>query len=220
MRIPYEAPTPLGSEYIELAPEVTAAIILTLVAGWKHAITSVGVPDDAGEVLITERLRDSMRATLKSGHFPWRKTMVVLPGAESRSSAAKIPDGRTDIPILIIEIFIRTQEHDPHAIIECKRISGVDSHLCREYVVEGVDRFRKGKYGHNHAVGFMTGYVISGTAEDAVSGVNSYLSGVSRKDEHLNVAQLCDEATWISTHPRSPPPSITLHHAFLDCEMA
>lgn len=220
MRIPYDAPSPLGKEFIELAPEVTAAILITLTSGWKRAAASVDVHAGAGEVLITERLRDGMRSTLKLEKFPWAKTMAILPGAESRSTAAIVPDGRTDIPILLIEVFVRTQEHDPHAIIECKRISGSDTHLCREYVVEGIDRFRTGKYGHNHVSGFMAGYVISGTSDEAVSGVNAYLSRVSRKVEHLSLAEACNEPTWSSKHARPLPPPIVIHHVFLTCHGA
>ena len=67
---------------------------------------------------MTERLRDGMRIALKNS--PWKQIMV-LPGTESRSkSNVMLPDGRTDIPLAFVEIFLRTQEHDPHAIIECK----------------------------------------------------------------------------------------------------
>lgn len=126
---------------------------------------------------MTERLRDGMRDALKTS--PWN--LIVLPGTESRSkSSVVIPDGRTDIPLMLIEVFLRTHEHDPHAIIECKRIAGSDNHLCREYIVEGVDRFINGKYGENHAVGFMVGYVISDTPEAAANGINAYLTRVAR----------------------------------------
>lgn len=218
MRIPYEAPTPLGREFIELAPEVVAAILLTLVAGWQQACDFNDVNAQAGEVLMTERLRDGMRSELKSKGHPWGKMLVVLPGTESRSSNAVVtPDGRTDIPLMLIEVFLRSQEHDPHAIIECKRIAGSDTHLCREYVVEGVDRFRIGKYGQNHALGFMVGYVLSGTMVEAADGVNAYLTRVSRKGEHLEPADICeDPPSWESQHSRATPSSpVRLHHAFL-----
>lgn len=218
MRIPYEAPAPLGREFIELAPEVVAAILLTLLAGWQQAGTFNDVNAQAGEVLMTERLRDGMRSKLKSKGHPWGKTLVVLPGTESRSgSAVVIPDGRTDIPLMLIEVFLRTQEHDPHAIIECKRIAGSDTHLCREYVVEGIDRFRTGKYGQNHALGFMVGYVLSGAVGEAADGVNAYLTRVSRKAEHLEPADVCEEmSSWASQHARAAPSSpVRLHHAFL-----
>jgi hypothetical protein len=208
----------LGREFIELAPEVVAAILLTLVAGWQRARAFNDVNAQAGEVLMTERLRDGMRSELNSKGHRWGKMLVVLPGTESRSnSTVVIPDGRTDIPLMLIEVFLRTQEHDPHAIIECKRIAGSDTHLCREYVVEGIDRFRTGKYGQNHALGFMVGYVLSGTAVEAADGVNAYLTRVSRKGEHLVPADICENApSWESQHARATPSSpVRLHHAFL-----
>lgn len=218
MRIPYEAPAPLGKEFIELGPEIAAAILRTLVAGWQYAYGFNDVNAQAGEVLMTERLRDGMRSELKSSGSPWSKTLVVLPGAESRSnSTVMIPDGRTDIPLMLIEVFLRTQEHDPHAIIECKRIVGSDTYLCREYVVEGVDRFRKEKYGRNHAVGFMVGYLLTGGAEEAAAGVNAYLARTERKAEYLEPDDICEDALiWASQHPRSAPSlPIHMYHIFL-----
>jgi len=213
LRIPYETSPALGREFIELAPEVVAAILLILTAGWQQACAAADVNADAGEVLMTERLRDGMRSALKN--FPLK--LIVLPGTESRSkSSVLLPDGRTDIPLMMIEVFLRTQEHDPHAIIECKRIAGSDTHLCREYIVEGVDRFSSGKYGENHAVGFMVGYVLSGTSAAAVSGVNAYLSRVSRTADRLVPVTFIDSQTWHSRHARAKPSdSIDLHHAFL-----
>ena len=219
MKIPYEVPASLGREFIELGPEITAAILLTLDAGWQRARGFADVNVQAGEILMTERLRDGMRSELRSGRLPWGKTLLVLPGTESRSnSAVVIPDGRTDIPLVLIEVFLQTQEHDPHAIIECKRIAGSDKHLCREYVVEGIDRFRTGKYGQNHALGFMVGYVLSGTTLEAADGVNAYLTRVSRKAERLEPAEICEEMlSWASQHAREPPSTpVRLHHAFLE----
>ncbi|KGW75080.1 hypothetical protein KTE13_18905 [Burkholderia multivorans] len=162
---------------------------------------------------MTERLRDGMRSALKNSPLK----LIVLPGTESRSkSSVLLPDGRTDIPLMMIEVFLRTQEHDPHAIIECKRIAGSDTHLCREYIVEGVDRFVGGKYGENHAVGFMVGYVLSGTSAAAAQGVNSYLSRVSRAADRLAPVTIIDSETWHSRHARAEPSDpIDLHHAFL-----
>jgi hypothetical protein len=216
LRIPYDAAAPLGREFIALAPEVVAAILLTLVAGWQRAADFSDVNPQAGEVLMTERLRDGMRGALK-GHL-WGKMLIVLPGTESRSGRGVVlPDGRTDIPLMLIEVFLRTQEHDPHAIIECKRIAGSDTHLCREYVVEGIDRFVTGKYGENHALGFMVGYVLSGTAAESAEGINAYLTRASRQGDHLAPANVCDGApSWESQHARPRPSSqIRLHHAFL-----
>jgi len=148
---------------------------------------------------------------------------VVLAGMESRSSkAVLIPDGRTDIPILMIEIFLRHGVHDPHAIIECKRIAGSDAHLCREYVVEGIDRFRTGKYGADHAVGFMVGYLIAGTAGESAAGVNAHLTRTGREKEHLLSLEFATRAfCWASEHSRANGIGIIkLRHVFLRCEAA
>lgn len=211
MRIPYETPPALGREFIELRPEVVAVILLTLAAGWQRACAAEDVNANAGEVLMTERLRDGMRGALRNS--PWK--LIVLPGTESRSKASVVlPDGRTDIPLMLIEVFLRTQEHDPHAVIECKRIAGSDTHLCREYVVEGMDRFVREKYGENHAIGFMVGYVLSGSPSESADGVNAYLRRVSRSD-CLAPSDISD-GTWQSLHARSKPSMpIRLHHAFL-----
>jgi len=213
----------LGREFIELAPEIVAVILRTLAAGWRRACKYEDVNPQAGEVLMTERLRDGMREELKSKNCPWRKTLIVLPGTESRSNRdALLPDGRTDIPLMLIEVFLRTEEHDPHAIIECKRIAGSDTYLCREYVVEGIDRFATGKYGENHSVGFMVGYVLSGTPPESAGGVNAYLARASREKDSLEQAALYPEdPTWNSKHVRPEPlPLINLHHAFLELTAA
>ena len=217
MRIHYEAPASLGRNLIELAPEVSAVILLTLLAGWKIAREFNDVNEHAGEVLMTERLRDGMRSELQSKGRPWGKMLVVLPGTESRSNrAVVVPDGRTDIPLMLIEVFLQMEEHDPHAIIECKRIAGSDTHLCREYVVEGVNRFSTGKYGQNHAMGFMVGYLLTGTAIEAADGVNAYLTRASREAEHLEPDDVCDEALiWASQHARGTTNTpIRLLHSF------
>ena len=222
MRLPRDEPIAAGRPPIELAPDVVAAILRTVENSWTLALRSPDVSADAGEVVMTERLRDGMRAVLDSGGLPWGRTMIVLPGAESRSRPeVLLPDGRTDIPILLIEIFVRHQEHDPHAVIECKRIAGGDARLCREYVVNGIDRFRNGKYAANHAIGFMTGYLIAGAADAAAGGVNAYLdsgrrTGGSRRGETLRLSTLVDEPwAWTSRHPRLKTSAVVLHHAFL-----
>ncbi len=176
------------------------------------------VQPNADEVEITECLRTEMREALKAKDADWCKMMTVLPGTESRSSLdLPKPDGRTDIPILFQEIREELDEHDPHAIVECKRIAGSDTDLCRQYVVEGIDRFKTGKYAGNHAVGFMAGYLLSDDGKAATGGINRYLTGQGRQLEHLGPPSIPDVLwAWSSRHPRAlPAEPIHLHHAFL-----
>jgi len=106
-------------------------------------------------------------------------------------------------------------DHDPHAIIECKRIAGRNSRLCREYVSEGIDRFATGKYGGGHAVGFMVGYLESGTADLAAQGINRYFDRNGRRDERLGPAAVV-HADRSSRHSRrGDAATLDLHHAFL-----
>ena len=221
MRLPRDVPATAGRPFIDLGPEISVAILRTVEAGWALALKSPDINANAAEVPMTERLRDGMRSALNGGKLP--RTMIVLPGTESRSRPdVLLPDGRTDIPILWIEIFLRSGEHDPHAIIECKRIAGDDRDLCRKYVVKGIDnRFRTGKYAGNHAAGFMAGYLIAGDAGAAARGVNRYLnaghgSRAPRCAENLKPSTLVAEPwAWASHHPREAAPAVALHHAFL-----
>lgn len=192
------------------------ALIRTVEAGWALALTRDEVTPDADEVTITECLRDAMRVALVQNRLPWRRTMIVAPGTESRSQPGMTaPDGRTDIPLYLTKVFARSGEHDPHAIIECKRVVEGDARLAREYVREGIDRFRSGRYSGNHSRGFMVGYVLAGTPSGAVSDINAYLARKARHTEALATSTLMP-AGWDSTHPRPADDStITLHHAML-----
>ena len=224
MKLPYDVRAIAGRPPINLGPETAAAILRTIEAGWVRASSLPDINADAGEVEMNERLRDGMRDALDLDGLPWGGTLIVQAGSESRSRRDVLrPDGRTDIPIQSIEFFHRFREHDPHAIIECKRIAGDDAYLCREYVVNGIDRFRRGQYAANHAAGFMAGYLIAGHANAAVTRVNGYLNGGRRHgnrdvrhSENLIQSKLVEEPwAWTSRHPRTDGSKIDLHHAFL-----
>ncbi len=217
MKLPLDDSATSGRQFIDLERDIATTILQTIEDGWGLALRSLDVNTDTGEVELTERLRDGMRRALKPGSPLRDKKMVVLPGTESRSHPdVLVPDGRPDIPIFSIEIFDRFGEHDPHAIIECKRIDGNNTYLCREYVVEGIDRFRKGKYSGNHSTGFMIGYLISGDAKAAVTGINNNLNRTSRSKENLKPSGLVAESwVWTSCHPRDGASPIKLYHTFL-----
>ena len=101
---PSPRPGALGQP-IDVGDERRAAVLRILEAGWKRAADHPEVHAGAGEVEITERLRDGMRAALNAKVVPWCKKMTVLPGTESRSSPdAPRPDGRTDVPIFFSDV--------------------------------------------------------------------------------------------------------------------
>ena len=199
------------------------AILQLLDEGWKRASECPEVNPDAGEVEITEGLRDSMREVLNDQVAKWGKNVWVLPGTESRSTPrARRPAGITDIPIAFTEIREAYGDHDPHAIIECKRIAASNTDLCRLYVVCGIDRFKKGKYASSHTTGFMAGYLLSGDPPSAACGINRYLDGRKRPDDRLWACTIRDEP-WARSSVHQRPElnrPITLHHAFLSFRLA
>ncbi|HLF98553.1 MAG TPA: hypothetical protein VI457_15535 [Methylococcaceae bacterium] len=218
MKIPIGQTIAIGRPYVDLASEIIAVILRVVIEGWAIARQNPKVHPEAMEVPMTECLREGMRQALVS-LSSWNKTLIIAPGAESKSDPEMpIPDGRTDIPIYSWDIFSQTCEHDPHVIIECKRITESDSHLTREYIVEGMDRFRTGKYGGNHGKGFMVGYVLSGKSLPIVASINLFLDKHGRRSEHLKSSTNpgC-EGTWTSRHPRAGAmKAIDLLHIMLD----
>ena len=103
MKLPRDVPITDGRDFIDLNPEISATILRTIKAGWAIASQWPDVNTDAYEVVMTERLRDGMRSALRG--TPWSKNMIVLPGTESRSrQEVPLPDGRTDISILLSEL--------------------------------------------------------------------------------------------------------------------
>ena len=216
MTIPNDGTPLFGSRWIDLRPDIAAAISLTIKAGWDVACKQLRIKPDDYEVPITESVRDGMREALEA--LPWRKTMVILPGTESRSDPSRTtPNGCTDIPRILIEIYLRGENHDPHAIIECKRVAGEDRALCRKYVVDGVDRFRSGQYSRNHSNGFMAGYVIDGDVVSVIASIIKYLKDHVRTEELLRDSELVRAKwAWQSTHERATVGlPIWLHHAVL-----
>ena len=85
MKLPLDDSATNGRQFIDLGPDIATTILRTIEAGWLLALEMPEVNTDIGEVKLTERLRDGMRRALKSGSLPWGKTMIVLPGTESRS---------------------------------------------------------------------------------------------------------------------------------------
>jgi hypothetical protein len=108
LKIPFDQIGAVGSPFINLSPAVTVAILRTIEAGWLIARQRVEVGSDSHEVAITECLREGMREALAKNKLPWRKTMIILPGTESKSQLGMTkPDGRTDVPLLLVNIFTR-----------------------------------------------------------------------------------------------------------------
>lgn len=208
-----------ATELLDIGLDHVATILWTIRRGWEWARSQTEARPGTREVRLNVCLRDGMVEALKpKGGKRRAPRMQVSMGNEILSDpSVGMPDGRVDIAISFLAIIEALHDHDPHAIIECKRVAGNDSRLCREYVREGVDRFATGTYGGRHAVGFMAGYLESGTADLAAQGINRYLGRNGRRDELLGAAAPI-HANWArsSRHPRRGYTApLDLHHAFL-----
>lgn len=204
---------------LDIGSDRVATILQMIKRGWGRTRTRPGIRAGVSEVELNECLRDGMREAVEPRVGGQRPRMLVAPGTESRSTPdTRVPDGRTDIPIYFLTVFESCHDHDPHAIIECKRVAGSDSDLCRRYVTDGIDRFVGGKYGGRHTVGFMAGYLESGTADLAARGINRYLTGQGRGGERLGPATgLTVDCARSSRHPRSKSTvPVEMHHLFLE----
>ena len=208
----------IGASFIDIGPQRRADILTIIEAGWRHAATRGEVDAAMPEVDLNARLRASMVAAVNARVVRSYRKISVLPGTEARSDSG-VPAGFTDIAIHLRDVRDRQRDHGPHAVIECKRVTGNDATLCRRYVVDGIDdRFIGAKYAGGHRTAFMAGYVLSGSIEAAAAGINRYLANRRRAAERLADCTALP-ASWArsSRHPRpsSEPPLIDLLHAFL-----
>ena len=203
---------------LDIGRDRVATILQTLRRGWDRACAQPEVRPGTQEVELNLHLANGMRKAVETRVNGQGPKMLVVLGTQTVSGPdVRAPDGLVDIAVYFPTIFETLHQHDPHAIIECKRVAGTDSGQCREYVREGIDRFASGKYGGQHAVGFMAGYLESGTADHAATGINRYLDRQLRSTERLGPAVAFHE-DWVrsSRHPRpGGSEALDLHHAFL-----
>lgn len=81
--------------------------------------------------------------------------------------------------------------------MEAKRLKQHDSMLKRAYINDGMNRYISEKY----PVGCMLGYLLEGSAEDTVKGINSLLNNDGKGNEKLNfVKNKQVEFYYESTH--------------------
>ena len=82
--------------------------------------------------------------------------------------------------------------------MEAKNLKLSDSTLKRRYITTGIDNFLSSKYQD----GFLTGYILNGSASDNISGLNKLLIKDRRNVETLNihVNKVYGHDCYISNH--------------------
>ncbi|MYE32658.1 MAG: hypothetical protein F4X80_08435 [Chloroflexi bacterium] len=110
-------------------------------------------------------------------------------------------------------------EDDAYLSIECKRLA--PGTLARLYVVTGIDKFVRGYYGAKAGTGAMVGYVIDGTSDALLHGINAHVEKAPRMgSSHALVP--ADPIGWLnnvfsSNHARSASlQAIRITHLFFD----
>ena len=107
--------------------------------------------------------------------------------------------------------------------IECKRLES-DNSWYKKYVMDGMQRFIRGKYGAASRIGAMVGYVVEITLDEIPGRINTqieeHLDGES--NQRLVSSGLIRESTVVyeSNHVRDSPPGgqIRLIHLFFDMD--
>lgn len=214
-----------GREPLDLDSDLTILILRLIKRGWELAYKSAVLHRGCEERLMTEFLLQGMRSHLEprwgsaeGSSVEWRQNVTVARGTEvpprrGHSGVVGIPD----ISVYFHDIRVRQNYHDPHALIECKKLSPSSARLCKLYVVEGMDRFASGKYAADHSVGFMVGFLLQGGVPSAVERINGFARDELGPCEILVPADLrCSHPVHTSRHPRSTLSfPVAVHHTFL-----
>lgn len=193
-----------GPPNIDLEIGQVLTILSVIADGWRAAIGNDELTPTLKERKITRWLIGGMRRCIKD------RGASIARGTETPRGA--VPD----ICISFRRLREEEGEHEPHAVVECKRVAASDPTLCRRYVRHGIDRFASSKYGAKSKYGFMVGYVVAGSTLGCVDGINRYLANQKREPDCLRADVLpVALAVWSSRHTRKAVPSIEIKHQFL-----
>lgn len=117
--------------------------------------------------------------------------------------------GRTDIRFLKVKDY---EGQQVYYTIECKRLDN-KSHLCKEYVENGIRRFTTGKYPTYLGCNAMLGFVIcSIDLGETVGKVNSYLDTM----EHLKTQSTAMSSMVRLESQHTAPQRFTLYHLWMN----
>lgn len=117
--------------------------------------------------------------------------------------------GRTDIRFLKVKDY---EGQQVYYTIECKRLDG-NSHLCKEYVDNGIRRFTTGKYPTFLGCNAMLGFLVRAIdLAETINKVNSHLDVT----EHLHI-QSGTTSTMVRLEScHSVPNMFLLYHLWTD----
>ena len=193
-----------ASPSVVLAQGQVLTVLKAIADGWAAATENDMLKASLGERELTRWLIVGMRRTMRD------LGVTVARGTET-------PEGNVpDICISFQTLREEEDEHEPHAVVECKRVAGSDSTLCARYVRQGLIRFKERKYGKRRAHGFMVGYLLSGSGDEAVRRINVFLARHWSEVDWLWKTELPTSLSmWRSRHSRPAEQPIEVMHQFL-----
>lgn len=189
---------------VELARGQVLTVLTAIADGWQAAIGNDSLTTRLDEPEVTRWLIGGMRRTMRGL------------GVTISRSTETAEGNKPDICISFQRLREEEGEHEPHVVVECKRVAGDDSGLCGLYVRKGMSRFKERKYGKRRFHGFMVGYLTSGSSDEAVEGINAYLVRHWSDADCLSKTKLSTSLeVWQSRHSRPTEEPIDLMHQFL-----
>lgn len=203
-----------------LRPAVESSIRILVVEALERWAVNGFVRADDGEVAFTAAVIGWMEDIKREQGKDWlhilpeqyQYSSEVLAG---RASPARAP--RIDIVVRFGD-FSRQSSY----IIECKRIG--PGRLVREYVDEGIHRYKSGKYADDAGTAAMLGYVVGGDPQELWELVNQRMQAHDQFTDAdalaIGTAIGSLETVYHSSHARPAPyPSIHLVHLLFDVRM-
>lgn len=84
--------------------------------------------------------------------------------------------------------------------VEAKNLKSIDSSLKRRYIDTGINNFLPPSGKYKDCNGFLIGYVLEGTINDCVSGINKLLEKDKRQSEVLVATNILSYDIYSSKH--------------------
>ncbi len=170
-------PAAIGLPSTILLRNVIAAVLDVVIASWANLKAAAEVNQESTEPYIAGCLGRAMKLEKDRRGLKFFRVEEEV-GTRSFFNFPK-PDGRIDIKI------IYSFDEGEYFGIECKRVSGKNSKLARDYVKEGVLRFVSEKYSPGHDWAAMLGFVIDGDSAKAIKRIQAQLQKM-RQDVNLS----------------------------------
>lgn len=209
--------------------ETVIDFIYGQLAGWRDA---PGRPRATAETRLTAQLCQFLNSATRTVGFDMIVFQAEVPDPVAGGRTLDLAPGPCGCVIWIDGR--RHSLYDPILPIECKRLPTpvAKNRERREYLhtqkrtTGGMQRFKSGAHGSGHGISVMIGYVQSGTLEQWLARINTWIrvltrAGITGWSHRDGLRRVAGDATLrIARHrsqnARTSAAPITLHHLWID----